>query len=189
MGQRKTKAAAYTSAVIYLRVSTDHQRMSGLGREAQEAACRAYASRQGWTAASVHVDDGLGGKLPIGERPGLAAAVAASQGPGVAFVVYSLSRAFRTQREAWATVEGDYGEPALPLVSATEPFDLTTAFGRAAFGMLTVISTFALPPLPTLPSLSSAGTNRSTASENLVDADNASPVPGMPDPFSPAFVS
>lgn len=135
MTNRRNKPQTFASCIIYLRVSTEHQRMSGLGREAQEAACRAYAERQGWTVRAVYVDEGLSGKLPIAERPGLAAALADAK-PGEAFVVYSLSRAFRTQREAWQTVEGPGGEPALPLVSATEPFDLTTAFGRAAFGML-----------------------------------------------------
>ncbi len=141
----RRKPQTPTAVVIYLRVSTEDQARSGLGREAQEAACRAFCARMGWRLlgppgergeATAFVDDGLSGKLPIGARPGLAAAVEAARGPGVAFVVYSLSRAFRTQRECWMTVEDDRGEPALPLVSATEPFDLTTAFGRAAFGML-----------------------------------------------------
>ncbi len=120
-----------------MRVSTAGQSESGLGREAQEATCRAYAARQGWTVAGVFVDDALGGKLPVTERPALAAAItAANAGAGVAFLVYSLTRAFRTQRECWLTIEDDHGDPALPLVSATEPFDLTTSFGRASFGML-----------------------------------------------------
>ena len=124
-------------AIIYLRVSTDEQARSGLGREAQEAAARAYCARQGWPVAGVHVDDGLSGKLPVSERPGLRAAIEATHAaPGTAFVVYALTRAFRTQRECWSTIEDSHGEPALPLVSASEPFDLTTSFGRASFGML-----------------------------------------------------
>jgi DNA invertase Pin-like site-specific DNA recombinase len=134
---RRKVLAAPIACVIYLRVSTEEQERSGLGREAQEATCRKYASRQGWEIAAIHVEDGLSGKLPVAERPALAAAIAAANaGPGVAFLVYSLTRAFRTQRECWMTIEDDHGEPALPLVSATEPFDLTTAFGRASFGML-----------------------------------------------------
>lgn len=133
---RRKPTTTYTEAVVYLRVSTEWQTESGLGREAQESACRAFAARQGWAVRSVHVDDGLSGKLPIAARPGLAAAVAESHSIGAALLVYALTRAFRSQRECWLTVEDERGEPALPLVSATEPFDLTTAFGRAAFGML-----------------------------------------------------
>ena len=134
---RRKPVTTPTSCVIYLRVSTEEQERSGLGREAQEAACRKYAARQGWEIAAVYVEEGLSGKLPVRERPALAEAIAAANaGPGVAFLVYSLTRAFRTQRECWMTIEDDHGDPALPLVSATEPFDLTTAFGRASFGML-----------------------------------------------------
>lgn len=130
---------AISHAVVYLRVSTEEQARSGLGKEAQEAACRGFCARLGWQVASIHVDDGISGKLPVSERPGMSAALAALR-PGNAFVVYSLSRAFRSQRECWNCVEDEHGNPGLPLVSATENFDLTTAFGRAAFGM---IATFA----------------------------------------------
>jgi DNA invertase Pin-like site-specific DNA recombinase len=134
---RRKAPAVPTACVIYLRVSTEDQARSGLGREAQEAACRAYAAKHGWTVLAVFVDDGVGGKLSVAKRPALAAAIAgANADAGVAFLVYSLTRAFRTQRECWLTIEDEHGDPALPLVSATEPFDLTTAFGRASFGML-----------------------------------------------------
>ena len=130
---------AISHAIVYLRVSTEEQARSGLGKEAQEAACRGFCTRLGWEVASIHVDDGMSGKLPVSERPGISAAFAELR-PGRAFVVYSLSRAFRSQRECWMCVEDEHGNPSLPLVSATENFDLTTAFGRAAFGM---IATFA----------------------------------------------
>jgi site-specific DNA recombinase len=83
------------------------------------------------------VDDGLSGKLPLAKRPGLAAAVAAVKAgaPGCVFVVYAVSRFIRSQKECWALVDQG-GEYALPLVSASEPFDLTTAMGRAFLGML-----------------------------------------------------
>src|SRR5579859_5028780 len=113
---------ATSAAVIYLRVSTDGQRVSGLGREAQEAACREHCARQGWTVQAVHCDDGLSGTLPVESRPGLSAAVAECRSSGAAFVVYSLSRAARSVPELYRMVAPD-GEFAVPLVSVTESVD------------------------------------------------------------------
>lgn len=140
MSKTRKPIAVRTAAVLYLRVSTDRQAESGLGIEAQEAACRAFCARQGWDVASVHVDAGLSGTLPIGERPGLAAAAAAVRAlPGAAFVVYSLSRLARSQRQTWELLD-DRGPYALPVVSATEPFDASTAMGKAFLGMLATFS-------------------------------------------------
>jgi DNA invertase Pin-like site-specific DNA recombinase len=137
----KQLAAPLTSAVIYLRVSTVDQARSGLGREAQEAKCRAFCERMGYELASVFVDDGVSAtKKGAGKRPALDGAVAHVRStPGTALVIYALSRAFRSQSECWRTVDID-GD-VLPLVSATEPFDLTTPFGRAALGLLVKFAT------------------------------------------------
>lgn len=138
---KRRTAPATLAAVVYLRVSTAEQAASGLGREAQEAACRAHCSRLGWPVLSVHVDDGLSGTLPVARRPGLVAAVAAVKAaPGAALVVASVSRLARTQLELWQLVD-DRGEWALPLVSASEPFDVSTAAGRAFLGMLATFAT------------------------------------------------
>lgn len=138
MTKRIRTAAATVSAVIYLRVSTERQAETGLGREAQEARCRAYAEGHGWTVASVHVDDGLSGTLPVAKRAGLAAALeAVAAAPGSVLLVHSLSRFARSQKELWSMLDG---RDPVPLVSATEPFDLTTAMGRAFVGMLGVIA-------------------------------------------------
>jgi site-specific DNA recombinase len=129
-----------TSAVIYCRVSTERQAGTGLGRDAQERACRSYVqAREGWKVAAVHVDDGLSGKLGVDERPGLAAAIEEVRStPGAVLLVHSLSRFARSQRDLWELLDG--GADPLPLVSATEPFDLTTSMGRAFVGMLGVIA-------------------------------------------------
>lgn len=137
---RRRCAPAYTSAVVYLRVSTDGQRVSGLGREAQEAACREHCARHGWTVAVVHVDDGLSGTLSVEERPGLAAAVAQVRSSNAALLVYSVSRAARSVGELYRLVDPRDGAEPIPLVSVSEPFDLTTAMGRAFLGMLGVLA-------------------------------------------------
>ncbi len=72
-----------TKTVIYLRVSTDEQAASGLGLEAQEAACREYAASKGWEVVSVYRDEGVSGSTPADKRPGLMAALAGLKRGGV----------------------------------------------------------------------------------------------------------
>ena len=57
--------------IIYTRVSTAKQARSGLGLEAQEQECRAYAAREGWEVAGVFTDAGVSGTTPVSKRPGL----------------------------------------------------------------------------------------------------------------------
>lgn len=61
----------------YLRVSTADQAVGGLGLDAQRAAVEAVAGRLGLALENVYVDAGLSGALPLDDRPGLMAAVAA----------------------------------------------------------------------------------------------------------------
>jgi DNA invertase Pin-like site-specific DNA recombinase len=61
-------------AVAYLRVSTEEQQ---LGLDAQRRAIEAWALRTGTAIAEWHLDQGLSGALPLDQRPGLLAALAA----------------------------------------------------------------------------------------------------------------
>lgn len=74
---KTTKTAKASEAIVYVRVSTDEQAESGLGLEAQLAACRAWATARGYVIASVHTDEGVSGATAVDQRPGLAAAIAA----------------------------------------------------------------------------------------------------------------
>lgn len=73
-------------ALIYARCSTGEQAASGLGLEAQEAACRAAAARLGLEVSAVHADAGLSGTAPIDARPALLAAVEALEAGDVLIV-------------------------------------------------------------------------------------------------------
>src|SRR4051794_36760887 len=63
-------------AVVYLRVSTDEQAESGLGLDAQRAACRSLAARLGWDVAAAFQDEMSGG-LKLDQRIVLLDAIAA----------------------------------------------------------------------------------------------------------------
>ena len=135
---KATKAIGATGAVIVLRVSTQRQADSGLGLEAQEAACRKLCASRGWNVLAVHVDAGVSGKDGLDKRPGLQAALAVVKAnPGAVLVAYSLSRLARSQRLIWTLLDAS-GEYAVPFVSASEPFDTSTPMGRAMLGMLGV---------------------------------------------------
>jgi DNA invertase Pin-like site-specific DNA recombinase len=120
------------SCVLYLRVSTAQQADSGLGREAQLAACTAYAARQGWQVAAVFEDNGKSGRLDADKRPGLAAAMA----HGGLILAYSLSRLGRSTRMLAELAE------RYEIASATESFDTSTPAGRLMIGMLSVFAAF-----------------------------------------------
>ena len=62
-------------AVAYLRCSTDEQRDSGLGLEAQRQAITDTAAELGLPIRSWHADEGLSGGLDVFKRPGLKSAI------------------------------------------------------------------------------------------------------------------
>ncbi len=127
-------------AVLYTRVSTGKQAASGLGLEAQLAACRAHAERKGYAVAGVYTDAAISGKDSIDKRPGLQAVLAtAARREDVVVIVYSLSRLSRRQSLTWALLD-DRGDYRLQIESASEPFDTSTPMGRAMLGMLGVWS-------------------------------------------------
>ena len=62
--------------VVYLRVSTSEQALSGLGIEAQRATAVGYAERKGLTIVDEYCDEGVSAKRLTG-RPGARAALEA----------------------------------------------------------------------------------------------------------------
>ncbi len=81
-GMSKRARTSPAVAVGYIRVSTSDR---ALGPEAQRAAIEAWAAREGVQVAAWHVDAGVSGASPIGDRPGLLGALAAlrTHGAGV----------------------------------------------------------------------------------------------------------
>lgn len=75
MTPRRKTLANSGRAILYLRVSTDEQRESGLGLTAQAASCRQAADRAGLSIIATFADEGVSGSKPPEKRPGLSAAL------------------------------------------------------------------------------------------------------------------
>lgn len=139
-GRRAVGPSASTAAVVYCRVSTRKQVAVGVGREAQEARCRAHCAAHGWPVLACFADDGISGREGVEGRPGLTAALAAVKAtPGAVLVAYSLSRLARRQRLVWHLLDDREGL-GVPFSSATEAFDTASPMGRAMLGMIAVWS-------------------------------------------------
>ncbi len=132
-----TKKTPKTSAVIYLRVSTDEQAASGLGLEAQEAECRAFIASKGWTVAGVHCDAGVSGATPADKRPGLMLALAALR-RGSVLVAAKRDRLARSVGVA-AVVEEMARRAGASVVTPDAP-DADDPFGAAMRGMMDVFA-------------------------------------------------
>lgn len=101
------------TAVLYLRVSTSEQALSGLGIEAQRATATAYATRKGLTIVDEFCDEGISAKR-LDSRPGALAALAAvRRGRAAGLLVAKMDRLSRSvvdgaglmesaRREGWA---------------------------------------------------------------------------------------
>lgn len=73
-------------AIIYLRVSTDEQATSGLGLEAQRAACETKARAMGILSVSVFADEGVSGSVAAPKRPAMVSALEALEAGDVLLV-------------------------------------------------------------------------------------------------------
>jgi DNA invertase Pin-like site-specific DNA recombinase len=71
------KGSGPMRAVVYLRVSTEEQSLSGAGLNAQHDSCAAHCGRLGWEMAGPHSDEDVGGAVGLEKRPALLDAIAA----------------------------------------------------------------------------------------------------------------
>jgi DNA invertase Pin-like site-specific DNA recombinase len=121
-----------TRAIGYIRVSTDQQRESGLGLEAQRASIEQTARRLQLTLAGTFTDAGLSGSLSINDRPGLADALNSLR-RGDVFIV---AKRDRLARDSFLSVliEREAAKKGARIVSAagegTDTDDPTATFTR-----------------------------------------------------------
>ena len=94
MGAMKRRAAS--KGVAYLRVSTAGQGRSGLGLDAQRAAIKSFAAKEGFTVSHWFTDIESGkGSDALDKRPQLAAALQLARKTGASVLVAKLDRLSR----------------------------------------------------------------------------------------------
>lgn len=127
-----------TTAVAYLRVSTDEQANHGVSLDVQRSKVEAYAMLFDIDLVAVEVDAGVSAKSL--KRPGLERALLMLQTrKASALLVAKLDRLTRSVRDLCTLVERHF-EKRSALLSVGEQIDTRTASGRMVVQMLTVIA-------------------------------------------------
>lgn len=124
-----------TTAVGYIRVSTEGQAIDGVSLDAQEAKIRAYCALNEIELVSIYADAGLSGKR-ADNRPELQRALAAiEQGRAGALVVYKLDRLARCTIDALEIAQ-TLDKRGASLHSITEKLDTGSAMGVFFFTLI-----------------------------------------------------
>lgn len=127
-------------AVVYLRVSTTEQSVSGLGLEAQLVACQATVAARGWSIAKVITDAGVSGSVAPMTRPGMAEALDLLRtGAAEVLVAAKLDRLSRSTVDLLGLV--DRSEKCrFEIATADASVDTSTASGRFVVTALAAVS-------------------------------------------------
>ncbi|MTI81893.1 MAG: hypothetical protein FH758_13645 [Firmicutes bacterium] len=123
----------------YIRVSTDEQAEQGLSIPAQKSRLMAYSKSQGWELYDFFIDDGYSGKDL--ERPGIKRVIQEANDKNFdILLVLKLDRLSRRQKDVLYVLEDVLESNNIGFKSATESFETTTPFGKAALGMMAVFA-------------------------------------------------
>lgn len=118
-----------STALGYVRVSTDEQARDGVSLEVQRARVEAYAEAKGLKLVGVLADEGISGKSL--ERPALQELLAQCKRGTVAHViVWRLDRLTRRTRHLLTLVEDLFLARHIELHSVSESLDTSTPHGR-----------------------------------------------------------
>ena len=124
-------------AVGYVRVSTEEQAREGVSLEAQVERIKALAVAKGWDLDGVIQDRGFSGKDL--NRPGIQDLINRCKAGEIdVVIVYKVDRLTRNQKHLWHLLEDVLESHDVGFISVSEPFDTTTATGKAFLGMLGV---------------------------------------------------
>ncbi len=116
-------------ASIYVRVSSTRQEEDGTSLETQEAACRQYAGRQGWSVAESHIYRETHKRWLLHERPQLTKLRdAAKSGEFDVVLCYCVDR-LSSQDAHIYILDEEFERASVTLAFVTEAFE-DTAIGR-----------------------------------------------------------
>ena len=136
---RATSPNSPQRAAGYVRVSTDEQVAEGLSLDSQSSRIQAYANSQGWELVEIYRDEGHSGKTT--NRPQLSRMISAIENGEIDTVlVHRVDRLTRRQKHLWTLLEDVFEPNGVGFKSVIEPFDTTTAQGKAFLGMLAVFA-------------------------------------------------
>lgn len=136
----KKSPSGSSRAILYLRVSTDEQAVSGLGLAAQETASRSLCTARGWEVVGVVVDAGVSGSVSPLDRAGMADAIRqlCARDADV-LVAAKLDRLSRSTIDLLGLV--DHSEKCgFGIVTADAAVDSSTAAGRMVVTMLGAVA-------------------------------------------------
>lgn len=133
-------APAEQAVAAYVRVSTDEQKRSGLGLEAQRARVMAMALVKDWPEPTIYSDEGISGTKESAKRPGLARMLAECRaGQYRAVIILSLDRLGRKTRLVLDLVE-ELTRGGVALVSCKEQLDTGTPQGQFVLTMFAALA-------------------------------------------------
>ena len=137
----ETRTGGYMKAIIiYARVSTKSQAVSGLGIEAQIEQCRAWATFKGHTVQEIITDNGVSGTKPPLARPGLGRALGLlADGTADGLVVSKLDRLGRSVLDVLALADTAKHQ-GWHLAMLDISVDTSNAAGWVVLGMLSVMA-------------------------------------------------
>ena len=97
------------------------------------------AESQGWELLKIYREEGYSGKTK--DRPEFKKMIEDIKARGIDVVlVYKVDRLTRKQRVLWEMLEDIFEPQGVGFKSVVEPFDTTTAQGKAFLGMLGVFA-------------------------------------------------
>jgi site-specific DNA recombinase len=128
-------------------VSTEGQATEGISLAAQRDRIEAWCKANGYNLVALHVDAGLSGKR-ADNRPSLQTALReACLEPGIALIVYSLSRLARSVKDT-LEIAGRLERAQADLVGLSQRLGTTTAAKYIVSRMLAVRAEFKRGPCP-----------------------------------------
>mgnify|MGYP002508132282 CR=1 FL=1 len=117
-------------AALYIRVSTEEQRVHGLSVEAQCAALDEWAGQSGYAVVDHYIDNGISARKPASKRPALQRLLEDVQAGKVDLIVFTkLDRWFRNVGEYYK-VQDVLDQHKVAWKAIHEDYETATAAGR-----------------------------------------------------------